>query len=422
MEKQINKMKETVEENTEHLRNMIENVKKESLDEIDYLEKTSLHAFDDQREILDIHIQNHNETVGEFDDLKHCTTPESVIEFHKKIVSKQLHTPDIVKLRLPSFKSESCIDNKNVQKYVGKITNTEPYTEYIRVSQDHKINFGCEKEANCIRKIVVNSNPGLQGCRHISLADDDHFWVSDYYGNLMLADLDGHVNKIEITKDKCSGFYTVAANGDLFCVNERKKKILRMVKDNDFDPDQKPFISNATWKPVSIYCSKYSGEILIGSLKDKSLDARVTRFDKAGKQIQQIMSPDYIVPHYVTENYNGDICVSDWERCAVIVHNKLGKHRFTHTGPLRKCYPSGICCDLLLNIIVYDGYSKSVLIIDCDGRFLSTLINLQSDWTGLLWHTRGLAIDIQHNLWVGESHSNTIKIYSYLNKTQDSSV
>ncbi|XP_061173314.1 uncharacterized protein LOC133182484 [Saccostrea echinata] len=421
---QINKMRETVDENTERLKNMIKNVKRESHEEIQCLEKTLMHAFNRQKEILHTHMQYLYKTIGEFDDLKHCTTPESVIEFHEKIISKTFHIPDLVKPGLPSFKSEPSINTESIEKYIGKITNTEPYFEELRVCQDHKIYCGTEKEAHCIGIIIISSTPSLQGCRHISLADDDYFWVSDYYGNLMLADLNGHVCKIEITKDKSSGFHTVAANGDLFCINERKKEVLRMVKNDKYDPEQKAFISNPTWKPVSIYCSEYSGDILIGSLKDKRLGARITRFDKAGKQIQQILSPDYIVPHYVTENYNGDICVSDWKKCAVIVHHKCGDHRFTYTGshPYKKFYPSGICCDLLRNILVYDGYSKSVLILSCDGRFLSALINLQPEWTGFWWHTRGLAIDSQHNLWVGESHSNTIKIYSYLKKIQDSSI
>jgi uncharacterized protein YjiK len=110
--------------------------------------------------------------------------------------------------------------------------------------------------------------------------------------------------------------------------------------------------------------------------------------------------------------------------CGVIVHNRLGEHRFTYTryGSNQKLFPSGICCDVLRNILVYDGNSKSVLILDSDGRFLSKFISLKSDWTGLSSHTRGLAIDNNHNLWVGGSHSNTIQIFSYLKRIEDTGV
>lgn len=59
----------------------------------------------------------------------------------------------------------------------------------------------------------------------------------------------------------------------------------------------------------------------------------------------------------------------------VIVTDLGGTYRFSYTGQLlgSKLVPRGICTDALSHILVCDQITKTVLMIDRDGHFLSSL-------------------------------------------------
>uniref|UniRef100_K1PKS0 Severin n=1 Tax=Magallana gigas TaxID=29159 RepID=K1PKS0_MAGGI len=71
-------------------------------------------------------------------------------------------------------------------------------------------------------------------------------------------------------------------------------------------------------------------------------------------------------PHYITENINGDVCVSDWSNQAVVVMDKSSQHRFSYTGQWSGFEPYGICTDVLGHILVCDIYSNTVHLLDQD--------------------------------------------------------
>ena len=76
------------------------------------------------------------------------------------------------------------------------------------------------------------------------------------------------------------------------------------------DPD-------TTWEPLSIYCSPFSGDLLVGYFRDDLIMGKVVRYDSTGKHTQTINPLIYDLytirfPRYITENNNGDVVVSDW--------------------------------------------------------------------------------------------------------------
>ena len=94
----------------------------------------------------------------------------------------------------------------------------------------------------------------------------------------------------------------------------------------------------------------------------------------------------YSDPRYIAENINGDICTSDHDKNAVAVVNKSGQHRFSYTGKGSGIRPFGICTDVLGHILVCDNVTKSVHLLDQDGRFLSVLLSSNQ----LIKHSRGV--------------------------------
>ncbi|XP_062618206.1 uncharacterized protein LOC134279807 [Saccostrea cucullata] len=160
-------------------------------------------------------------------------------------------------------------------------------------------------------------------------------------------------------------------DGDLIFTDIDKKVINRTTLDNNITE----FIETRHWIPFCIHSSHTNGNILVGLVT--SGEAKVTRYNKTGKELQNIQRDNkgqglYSRPIYITENINGNICTSDYDKKAVVVVNKVRKHRFSYTGQESKFRPHGICTDVLGHILVCD--LQNIHLLDKDGQFLSLLI------------------------------------------------
>lgn len=103
------------------------------------------------------------------------------------------------------------------------------------------------------------------------------------------------------------------------------------------------------------------------------------------------------MPNYITENNNRDVVVSDSNLAgAVVVTDYKGRHRFTYAKHPRKFFPVGICTDAMSHILVCCQNTKTVQVLDKNGRFL---FYLQSQ--GMV-EPCSLSYDSKANrLWVG---------------------
>ncbi|XP_065942751.1 E3 ubiquitin-protein ligase TRIM71-like [Magallana gigas] len=170
------------------------------------------------------------------------------------------------------------------------------------------------------------------------------------------------------------GFHIVTQDGSLIIAEQDDNVINKITMDNTITE----FIQTGNWEPLSIHSSCITGDIVVGMVMDG--EAKVTMYNKIGEEIQNIQWNDqgqklYSYPHYITENINGDICVSDNNLSAVVVVNKSGQYRFSYTGQESMGFdPYGICTDILGHILVCDSYNKAVHLFDQNGQFLSLLV------------------------------------------------
>ena len=120
---------------------------------------------------------------------------------------------------------------------------------------------------------------------------------------------------------------------------------------------------------------------------------------------------DGTYPLNMSENNNGDVCVSDANADTVVVVNKPGRVRFRYDGtqarPKKAFGPRGIVTDALSQIIVADCNNNCLHILDQNGQFLRCV-----DDCGLE-KPYGLSIDCEGKLWVG-SERGDIKVIKYL--------
>lgn len=89
-----------------------------------------------------------------------------------------------------------------------------------------------------------------------------------------------------------------------------------------------------------------------------------------------------------------------------------GNHRFNYIGQTLDSglEPTGICTNMLSQIFVCDTKSKTVYIVNKDGKYLSRLI---MD-TLRLFTPNCLGYDASSNtLWVGCNDRNLVCVYSY---------
>lgn len=72
-------------------------------------------------------------------------------------------------------------------------------------------------------------------------------------------------------------------------------------------------------------------------------------------------------------------------------------------------HPYGICTDLIGHIIVCSDCYNTIDILDQDGQFLQLLTTQQG-----VMGPRGLCVDDENILYVGQHSTNTVTVYKYL--------
>jgi hypothetical protein len=213
---------------------------------------------------------------------------------------------------------------------------------------------------------------GVDRTYHMSLDKSGRLWASDTDCKLVQTDLQGNqLQKIQTSGGY--GYHTHTQDGELIFTDRDNKVIKKITQGNKITE----FIKTGDWSPLSIHSSHINGDLLVGMVKDG--EAKVTRYNKTGEELQNIQRDNkgqglYGYPYYITENINGDICVSNLFKQAVVVVNKSELYRFSYTGQGSGFSPWVICTDVLGHILVCDDYSNTVHLLDQDGQFLSLLL------------------------------------------------
>nr|XP_022287960.1 uncharacterized protein LOC111100406 isoform X2 [Crassostrea virginica] len=265
---------------------------------------------------------------------------------------------------------------------------------------------------------------GVEECYHISCMTPDRVWVSDR-DNLILTDTatGKQLHSVEDSLDSWSGLHTVNCEGELIYI-DTEFNIIKLCNDMKTTTTLIKH-TDTTWEPQCVYCSPSSGDLLVGMSTDKyPYTGKVMRYDNTGKRKQTIPHNDntphtlYEWPGFITENNNGDVLVSDFDRRAVVVTSGEGVHRFSYTGPPSgsPLLPRGICTDVMSHILVSDGNTDTVQMLDRDGQFLSYVLTYRQT-PGMDYTPYGLSYDVTtHAVCVGSWRNNTMSVCQYINR------
>nr|XP_034317858.1 uncharacterized protein LOC105342349 [Crassostrea gigas] len=405
---------------------MVDTITSEKIEQVNKIEQSLLETLINQNQQIDDYINSLNDLIKTFYGY---LSPSNIEQLTFALKSENLvirPIPETSKPVPPVFTAGQH-SKEDVAKLLGRITvpNTKPENRKIkpietastqlkptgkqrkqdREKSDVKQTLSLSSSVTKVREYTVQ---GVSNVLHISLGKSGRFWVSDGYGNIVQTDLQGNqLQKIQ-TNGEYYGYHTVTQDGCLIYTDRDNKVINRITPDNTITE----FIKTGVWIPLSIH-SFHTGDLLVGM--NRGEEGKVTRYNKTGTEIQNIQSDDkgqplYKYPHYITENINGDVCVSDIYKHAVVVVDKSGQHGFFYTGQRSTFTPYGICTDVLGHILVCDGFSDTVHLLDQDGQFLSLLLTPQQG----VECPCSVCVDDENNLLVGQHNTNTVKVYKYL--------
>eukprot|EP00105_Crassostrea_gigas_P021760 XP_011441020.1 PREDICTED: tripartite motif-containing protein 3 [Crassostrea gigas] len=431
----VKEIKRTIEDirtsmkaEAESVKKLVDTVTLDKINHVDKIEQSLLETLSGQSQKIDDYINYLNDLIKTFYGY---LSPSNIEQLTFALKSKNLMIQPIPETSkpVPPVFTAGQYNKDNIAKLLGRITvhDTKPQDRKVepmetastplkptgkhrkqdREKSDVKQTLSLSSSITKVREYTV---PGVKHVYHISLGKSGRLWASANIGNLVQTDLRGN----QLQKIRTSGgygYHKVTQDEDLIYIDGKNKVINRITPDNTITE----FIKTGDWESLSIHSSHINGDILVGMIKD--IEGNVTRYNKTGTEIHNIQRNNkgqelYALPHYITENINGDVCVSDFNKHAVVVVDKSGRHRFSYTGQGSRLDPYGICTDLLGHILVCDTYiiSNTVDILDQDGQFLSLILTSQQGIT----YPRSVCVDDNNNLWLGQLDTNTVTVYKYL--------
>ena len=247
--------------------------------------------------------------------------------------------------------------------------------------------------------------------RYVVCVGTDEAYISGQANSIKRVDVKGSVKEtVAITATLFD--ITLTEQGELLFTNVFSGTV-DIVKQGGIET----FITSPQGWAARRLCCTRSGDVLVNVNKRKK--NKILRY--RGQHISQEIDTDLnkktifgegIYTLWITENTNGDICVSDRNAKTVTVVDRTGRVRFRYDGtPVeKKNYfgPVGIVTDSLGHIIVSDRNNGCLHIIDQNGKFLKCVDNC------VLHKPYGLSVDSEGRLWVALDVKDTIKVIKYL--------
>ena len=352
------------------------------------------------------------QTVDENKDILNSNQASDVANYAQKETPTQCNersiNPDFA-VKIPSLLTktlqgkELCIEMDNVKATLSRTPLLSLSAEVPYLSTESVF-----KKAKIIATIATNFNPL---CR-VTCVGKAKAWISSDKNFITQVDYRGvkSVRDNSITCKHRPLDMSLTRLGELVFSDSRTISIVKQGKVEIF------ITTPRGWEPRGVCCSR-SGDILVSVFNAKR--NKIIRYQ--GKKVKQEIEKDehgntifaegdYML--FVSENSNGDICVSDGNSDKVVVVDKRGQPRFRYDGTQarrRESFdPRCIQTDIHGHIIVADLNNDCLHILDQNGNLLRCLINCELDTP------QGLSVDKEGRLWVGLFRSGEIKVIEYL--------
>ncbi|XP_045174721.2 uncharacterized protein LOC123536016 [Mercenaria mercenaria] len=282
-----------------------------------------------------------------------------------------------------------------------KLTPEETLGDFTKVSVPWRIEV---KRIGSLRPEAVASSRFVTT---MCPESDDQVWVCWQWGpKIHLVNKEGNVEKtIDVgckVDDMCR------SNGNLV-VSSHEKKCIKI-----FDSNHEVVKTINTEKvPRGVYLKSNNELVLccVQNLHHRNGDqSSLLKLGVEDGSITDFGCTEHLIqPWRVAVNINGDMCVSDRNKGAVIVFDKEGNLKATYSGPdnttRHPFAPHAICCDQFGQIFVVDYTNHTVHVLDPLGRFRGFLImDTELEKRAIFMGTSSpfsITIDRSGDVWVG---------------------
>nr|XP_034312099.1 uncharacterized protein LOC109619492 isoform X1 [Crassostrea gigas]XP_034312100.1 uncharacterized protein LOC109619492 isoform X1 [Crassostrea gigas] len=298
----IDKIRTSIKAKAEILKRLVDIVASDEIERVNKMEESLKEKLKSQDKTYQDYISYLEDLVREF----HGYLSSTKVQSNPLILSQ----PDQLKIKpipktiipVPPVFTAGQYSKKNVSKLLGRVTDpdtkpeireikpmktastqlkpTEQPRKQDREKSDVKQTLSLSSSVTKVREYTV---PGVNNVCHISLGKSGRLWASDDGGSLVQTDLLGN-RLLKIQTSDEYGYHTATEDRDLI-FTDRKNKVIDKIK-----PDQSliitKFIKTRDWEPISLHSSHINGDILVGMIKGR--EAKVTRYNKAGEEVQNI--------------------------------------------------------------------------------------------------------------------------------------
>nr|XP_011452025.2 uncharacterized protein LOC105345538 [Crassostrea gigas] len=332
------------------------------------------------------------------------------IQRFKPMIEKQETLKEFSQYSFPTF-FECKIDPNYLQTYFGYVEKTQvkKMSLFENNFKDNDLPGRRILYVPTITTVIDTGFPASEKYKSrlygMVVTDDNKVWMGGESTELKLFDLQGHLHHtVSIT---VLGFYLCMYNKQVV-YSDHPNKAVRMISDTD---TVVTMFTTGDWKLYGV-TSTASGDLLVCLRKDDQ--SKVVRYSSTGTVLQEIQydsqcQPLYKDAKYITENVNGDIIVTDWEKKAVIAVDRLGIFRYSYSKKDSKFKPSSVATDCVGHVIVTDIGGHKIHMLDRDGRFLRYIIP-----DGGIKYPRGVCILGDGEMMVGECNTGIAKRIKYL--------
>ncbi|XP_052691278.1 uncharacterized protein LOC128169154 [Crassostrea angulata] len=286
--------------------------------------------------------------------------------------------------------------------------------------------------------ITTDINTGY-ALRSVSCLSCEQLWTCGLDNIIGLYNLRGELLKsVRTTSGNAPEDITVTRNRELVYTDSKDRSV-NIVNNTQIQT----IIKLQGWIPRGV-CTSSSGDLLVLVESDDYKHAQKTKVVRysGSEEKQSIQFNDKGKPlysaggtKYISENWNLDICVSDYDARAVVVVNQAGELRFIYDGfpsndkgsvyprgrgnlTFSLFRPHGIATDSQSQILIADPRNNHIHILDQDGQFLRYIdAFFPEDSFRHCFNNEFpsvLCVDTRDNLFVAESKKGEIKRIKYM--------
>nr|XP_022304805.1 uncharacterized protein LOC111111908 [Crassostrea virginica] len=367
-------------------------------------------------------ISEMNTIVKQNENLFNSNKLSEVNKYQSKLNEYQ-DFPEHVDLELPSLRSNIDQGKELIIEIGGFRANLKHMYPHSRSADVSRLTTGIGKlmdQVSVIATIPTNYKP-LWG---VACVGEAEAWIYGQNETITRIDIHGTVRDTVTTTCLCCPDDISVTKGRELIYSDDDSGTVNIVRHGK---SETLITTPQGWTSGRLSCTR-SGDILVHvfewmfSLYNSKRKNKIIRYQ--GQSIKQEINKDRqgnpifkdgTCSLFMSENNNGDVCVSDLNANTVVVVDNTGRVRFRYDGTpariLKSFTPRYIVTDALSQIILTDIDNNCLHILDQNGQFLRCV-----DVCGLK-KPRGLSVDSEGRLWVGLLDTGQIKIIKYLEQS-----